>query len=74
VPRLDLPRDIPLQPVPGAPPDPMEHVPGCRFHPRCGKATEICAQKIPGFAMSDGHEVACWHSGFGTPNAEDPAA
>jgi oligopeptide/dipeptide ABC transporter ATP-binding protein len=74
VPRLDLPRDVPLQPVPGAPPDPMEYVPGCRFHPRCSKATDICAQETPGFAMSGGHEVACWHSGFGTPKAEDPAA
>jgi oligopeptide/dipeptide ABC transporter ATP-binding protein len=34
---------------------------GCRFHPRCEYAMEICRQKIPQTkTISNGHEVACW--------------
>ncbi len=62
VPRLDLPRDTPLRPIPGAPPDPTVELPGCRFHPRCPKATDICARQVPEFSVTDGHEVACWNA------------
>jgi len=61
VPRLDLPRDIPLQPIPGAPPDPMEHVPGCRFNPRCARASDRCRAEIPVMQNIGEHSVACWH-------------
>ncbi|WP_102225341.1 ABC transporter ATP-binding protein [Acidimangrovimonas sediminis] len=61
VPRLDLPRDMPLTPIPGAPPDPMQVVPGCRFHPRCAMADGTCAERVPALEAHDAHEVACWH-------------
>ncbi len=61
VPRLDLPRDTPLSPIPGAPPDPTEEISGCRFHPRCAKATEVCVTDIPQMRPAERHEVACWH-------------
>ncbi|SFJ11781.1 ABC transporter ATP-binding protein [Celeribacter neptunius] len=61
VPRLDTPRDLPLRPIAGAPPDPMQHVPGCRFHPRCAAATAACAQEVPKMEQRAGHEVACWN-------------
>jgi len=61
VPRLDLPRDVPLNPIPGAPPDPMQHVPGCRFHPRCAMAGEACSERVPALEAQGDHEVACWH-------------
>ncbi len=64
VPRLDLSRDTPLRPVPGAPPDPTVALPGCRFHPRCPRASDICAERVPDFIAEGGHEVACWNSGF----------
>jgi oligopeptide/dipeptide ABC transporter ATP-binding protein len=34
---------------------------GCRFHPRCEYAMEICRQKIPEMkTISNTHSVACW--------------
>jgi peptide/nickel transport system ATP-binding protein len=34
---------------------------GCRFHPRCESAMEICIQEIPPFfSPGNNHEVACW--------------
>jgi len=36
---------------------------GCRFHPRCPKATEQCRVEEPVFEMlKPGHWVACWHA------------
>ena len=35
IPRLDLPRDEPLVPIPGRPPSLILTPPGCSFHPRC---------------------------------------
>ncbi|MBS1168151.1 MAG: ATP-binding cassette protein, partial [Proteobacteria bacterium] len=33
---------------------------GCRFHPRCAYATEICSQSIPELRdQGGGHRVAC---------------
>lgn len=66
VPRLDLPRDRPLQPIAGAPPDPMADVPGCRFHPRCPAASARCARDLPPLERQAGRSqagrsIACWH-------------
>ena len=34
---------------------------GCRFHPRCDSAMEICIQETPPFfSPGNNHEVACW--------------
>jgi len=36
--------------------------PGCRFHPRCPYATEVCAKEVPPlFEARSGHIVACHH-------------
>jgi oligopeptide/dipeptide ABC transporter ATP-binding protein len=39
------------------------HIPtGCRFHPRCPFATEVCSTDEPPLAdIGGGHRVACWH-------------
>jgi len=36
---------------------------GCRFHPRCPYATEICKEKVPELKAveTDDHFVECWH-------------
>jgi peptide/nickel transport system ATP-binding protein len=48
--------------LPGEPPDLLHPPPGCRFHPRCPYATEICTQETPPFEeLSAGHRVACYH-------------
>jgi peptide/nickel transport system ATP-binding protein len=50
--------------LPGEPPDLLQPPPGCRFHPRCPYATEICREEVPEFRDHDqGHYAACWHPG-----------
>jgi peptide/nickel transport system ATP-binding protein len=52
-----------LAPLEGEPPDLLHPPSGCRFHPRCPWATEVCASDEPPFVeASEGHRVACWHS------------
>jgi len=74
VPRLDLPRDTPLRPIPGAPVDSTMKLSGCRFHPRCPKASDICVQQVPAFVSDAGHEVACWHSNIRKSKSTGAAA
>jgi peptide/nickel transport system ATP-binding protein len=55
--------------IPGRIPDYLNPPPGCRFHPRCPHAMDICRQEKPPFykpvlshveGLSDNHEVACF--------------
>src|SRR5690554_4562098 len=49
-----------LNPIKGLMPDPSDLPPGCRFHPRCPMAKDICAQQIPkSTEVSEGHTVNC---------------
>ena len=45
----------------GEPPSLIDPPPGCRFHPRCPWANEMCRTSLPQLReISSGHEVACW--------------
>jgi peptide/nickel transport system ATP-binding protein len=47
--------------IPGFPPDLSNPPPGCRFHPRCPFAMEICRRDEPRMIEAEnGHHVACW--------------
>ncbi len=47
--------------IPGRIPDYLNPPSGCRFHPRCQHAMEVCrTRKPPAFRVADGHEVACF--------------
>jgi len=47
--------------IPGAPPDLSEPPPGCRFHPRCSYAMDICRRQEPPFEKINGdRRIACW--------------
>jgi oligopeptide/dipeptide ABC transporter ATP-binding protein len=50
--------------LPGEVPSPINPPAGCRFHPRCPYATDICKQEAPKFEdkLVSGHYVACWHA------------
>jgi peptide/nickel transport system ATP-binding protein len=51
-----------LTTLPGEPPDLISPPTGCRFHPRCPYANEICSQEVPDFTdMGGNHYVSCWH-------------
>jgi peptide/nickel transport system ATP-binding protein len=46
----------------GAPPNLADPPPGCRFHPRCPRATDLCRREVPPLEpVAPGHRVACFH-------------
>ena len=51
-----------LATIHGFPPDLLNPPKGCRFHPRCPYAMEICRKKDPQSVKADGksHSVACY--------------
>ena len=45
----------------GAPPSLSAPPSGCRFHPRCPFAMDICKRQVPpSITVSPGHTAACW--------------
>jgi len=52
-----------IEGIPGAPPDLRDPPPGCRFHPRCKYAMDICTREEPphvkNLTTGDGY-AACW--------------
>ena len=60
IPRITKER-APLSTIEGMVPNPTERIEGCRFWPRCPKATEQCKkQEPPVFEVSDSRQVRCW--------------
>jgi oligopeptide/dipeptide ABC transporter ATP-binding protein len=48
--------------VKGEPPDPVAPPSGCRFHPRCPRATDVCRRIEPPLTEhAPGHLAACHH-------------
>jgi peptide/nickel transport system ATP-binding protein len=58
----------------GAPPNLIRPPSGCRFHPRCPHAMQVCAQDRPPAALvAPGHSSACWlHAKGLTPAQSRP--
>jgi peptide/nickel transport system ATP-binding protein len=62
IPKLDQDTTKALVTVPGLPPDLTQPPPGCRFAPRCPRASEQCvAHEPPLTGPLDGHRFSCWH-------------
>ncbi len=62
IPRMDQDTRQPLLTIPGIPPDLTNPPPGCRFAPRCPRASEQCRESEPPLTGDDpGHLFACWH-------------
>lgn len=56
-----LGRKTELSSIHGFPPDLLTPPSGCRFHPRCDYAMEICRKEVPpAVASGQNHSVACW--------------
>jgi peptide/nickel transport system ATP-binding protein len=51
-----------LQPIPGEPPDMRKPPSGCRFHPRCPLATDLCVREIPVLRNIGDRYVACHYA------------
>jgi peptide/nickel transport system ATP-binding protein len=60
---LSTDRSRPVVTLPGEPPDPRDHPPGCPFGPRCDFHAEECDQDLPELGPIEGgdgsHSVAC---------------
>jgi peptide/nickel transport system ATP-binding protein len=51
-----------LRAISGRPPDMVDPPAGCRFHPRCARASDRCQQEAPQLELAaPGHRFACWH-------------
>ncbi|MFT4774451.1 MAG: peptide/nickel transport system ATP-binding protein [Candidatus Azotimanducaceae bacterium] len=62
IPEPDPEADHSVGKIVGEPPSPISPPSGCRFHPRCAYATDICTKEEPQLRpMGDGHFVACHH-------------
>jgi oligopeptide transport system ATP-binding protein len=63
VPDPSLKRDARII-LKGDVPSPIDPPPGCRFHPRCLYAEEICSRSEPEFKeVENGHFAACFFAG-----------
>ena len=51
----------PLATLGGEPPNLVDPPSGCRFHPRCPYATDICQREEPPVVDRDGHWANCWN-------------
>ena len=50
-----------LETIQGQPPSIQQDITGCRFHPRCEKCIDICAQKVPQLdCVGENHWCACF--------------
>ncbi len=59
IPRLKGPKELVW--IPGQPPDLRTPPAGCRFHPRCSHATDLCRKEEPPMIeVEPNHSVACW--------------
>jgi oligopeptide/dipeptide ABC transporter ATP-binding protein len=60
IPRMDDPNKK-LESIPGSVPNLIRPPSGCRFHPRCAHAMEVCKVKRPPMTQEGpDHVVACW--------------
>lgn len=58
-PNVDA-EEFEIKPIPGSFPILTEDIGGCRFHPRCSHASDLCRMKVPEeFDVGNGHIVAC---------------
>ena len=55
-------RRVPMEGIPGSPPDLRDLPSGCAFHPRCKWALDRCSRQVPVLQPIEGQnrDVACW--------------
>ena len=78
VPNMDPTRRATVAPLAGDPPNPINPPSGCRFHPRCRFAEDVCSRTEPALVGTGGsHPVACHAvvpgSGHSRAKASDPS-
>src|ERR1700689_2175406 len=80
IPRLDQDSNQRLLSIGGLPPDLADPPPGCRFAPRCSRATDRCRTEEPPLTGETlAHLFSCWHpvdgpAGAGATDGTAPRA
>ena len=72
MPSMDPDHRTEAPPLAGDPPNPINPPSGCRFHPRCGLAAPVCAQRVPVHSWTGPHHMAAClvhEAGSGHPRA-----
>ena len=59
IPRMDVEMEK-LYVIEGTLPNPAKLPKGCRFHPRCAEARDICKEKEPDLMPLENGKVRCW--------------
>lgn len=63
IPRLDTPKGVKLDPIPGSVPNPLYLPKGCKFAPRCKYCKQRCMEEEPELAeVEAGHQVRCFYA------------
>lgn len=60
IPGYQTKRGTRLKVIKGAVPNPLRFPTGCRFHPRCAYAQEICKTHEPELSRANSREILCW--------------
>ena len=75
VPSMDPRRRVKEAPLAGDPPNPINPPSGCRFHPRCRLAEDVCSRVEPALGAAQGrHLVACHAARPGSGHSHTGAA
>ncbi|KNH28993.1 ABC transporter ATP-binding protein [Pseudomonas syringae] len=59
IPEIDPARALPVAPLPGEPPSPLQLPSGCAFHPRCRYVRPVCSQVAPPTRQLDARRYDC---------------
>ncbi|WP_223488874.1 ABC transporter ATP-binding protein [Pseudomonas sp. A-RE-19] len=59
IPEIDPTRSLPVDPLPGEPPSPLQLPSGCAFHPRCRYVRPTCSQVAPPTRQLDARRYDC---------------
>lgn len=59
IPEIDPNRGLPLNPLKGEPPSPVDLPKGCAFHPRCPLVQPQCLAAVPPLVGSGARRAAC---------------
>lgn len=68
---LPTPGDRSYHSIPGSVPDLADMPAGCRFHPRCPRAQDVCRETEPEIVTTGDRSVRCWFPGKDVPSGRN---